>query len=191
MLKLLIRSALIAIAVASAFSLQVRAADLKGFVYPCPERQGMCFWHKAVFDPPKGWMENESWTQRYKAAVLFPAGGQGRDKPMMYVRAHQGDKDQTIESYAAGAQDRWRKRVPDTVIESLPDVERPGKQAIKLFLYKNPSVPDQAFELTAFMKDADNNNPDAIFFLQAVLVAPNSKELEKARPAFMEVLKRL
>lgn len=168
-----------------------QSAELKGFVYQCPERQGMCFWHKAVFDPPKGWLENEAWTNRYKAAVLFPKGDQSRDKPMMYVRAHHGDKDQTIENYAAGAQERWRTKVADTVIEPLPDVERPGKPTIKVFLYKNPSTPDQAFELTAFMKDIDAKNPGETYFFQAVLIAPNAKVLEKAKPAFMDVLKRL
>src|SRR5262245_29130081 len=72
-----------------------RGAALKGYIELCDKV--MCPWHKVVFQPPKGWVEDESWTQRYKAVVLFPDGKNDRSKPMMYVRAHHGDADLALE----------------------------------------------------------------------------------------------
>lgn len=172
----------------------VIAAELQGYVYKCPDREGMCYWHKASVSPPKGWREDEAWTQRYKALVMFPSGDKSRSKPMMYVRAHHGDRELKIEDYIGTAQQRWKQRVPDSTIAAQPDVERAGKPTLKVFLYKNPSIPEQAFELTAFMKDisnAPNTSQADMYFFQAVLVAPNAKELEKAKPAFYELLGRL
>ena len=167
-------------------------AELKGFVYPCEEK--MCFWHKAVFAPPKGWREDEAWTRRYKAAVLFPESGASRSDPMIYVRAHVGQRDLDIADYVRGAQERWKQERPDSTIEPQPDVVRPGKPTLKVFLYRNPSTPDQAFELTAFTKDnntAPNTNPADMYFFQAVLIAPSMRALEKAKPAFLDILGRL
>ncbi len=151
----------------------------------------MCFWHKAVVAAPKGWTEDEAWTQRYRALTLFPNGRKTKNDPMMYVRAHHGDKELSIEQYVAVAQERWKKRVPDSTIEPQPDLVRAGKPTLKVFLYKNPSVPEQAFELTAFMKDVDQANPKETYFFQAVLVSPSMSELEKAKAAFYDLLGRL
>ncbi|CAN0508632.1 unnamed protein product, partial [Phaeothamnion confervicola] len=132
------------------------AAQLKGYAWICPEKKEMCYWHKAVVAPPKGWTEDEAWTQRYKSLMMFPNGDRSRSKPVMYVRAHAGDKDLGIDAYIAVAQERWMKKVTDSTIEPLADFPRAGKPAFKVFLYKNPSQADQAFELTAFLKDTDN-----------------------------------
>lgn len=164
-------------------------AELKGFVYPCAEK--MCFWHKAVFATPKGWREDEGWTRRYKAAVLFPESGATRSDPMMYVRAHFGQRDLGIDEYVRGAQERWKQQNPASTIEPQADVVRPGKPTLKVFLYRNPSTPEQAFELTAFMKDnntAPDTNPADMYFFQAVLIAPSLSALEKAKPAFLDLL---
>lgn len=167
------------------------AAELKGYVWICPEKKEMCYWHKAVVAPPKGWAEDESWTQRYKAVVMFPNGDKSRSKPVMYVRAHAGDKDLSIDTYVRVAQERWQKKVTDNTIEPLADLPRAGKPTFKVYLYKNPSQPDQAFELTAFMKDTDNAHPEQPYFFQVVLSAPNKVLLDKAKAAFYDVLGRL
>lgn len=175
-------------------STSTQSAELKGYIYKCPDSPTMCYWHKAVVAPPTGWMENEPWTQRHRALTLLPNGENRRDLPLIYVRAHHGDKEQDLASYISIAQERWKKRQPDSTIEPLPDLERAGKPTLKMFLYKNPSIPEQAFELTAFMKDnnsAPDTNPADMYFFQAVLISPSMTELEKARPAFLELLRRL
>ncbi len=186
-------TAVLAIATAASVLLlapATEAAKLQGFAWMCQEKQ-LCHWHKAIVAPPKGWSEDESWTTRYKSMVMFPNGDKSRSKPVMYVRAHAGEADLPIENYASVAQVRWKKNLPDTTIEALPDFPRAGKPTIKVFLYKNPSQPDQAFELTAFLKDTDEANPKQHYFFQVVLSAPNRAQLDKAKSAFYDVLKRL
>jgi hypothetical protein len=167
------------------------AAKLQGYMLLGADNRGMSWWHKAVVVPPKGWVEDEAWTQRYKALVLFRNGDKSRSKPVMYVRAHSGDKDLALEKYIAVAQERWSKKVPDSVIEPLTDFERAGKQGLKVFLYKNPSQPEQAFELTAFMKDVDESHPQQTYFFQVVLASPTMQALDDAKPAFYELLGNL
>ena len=167
------------------------AAKLQGYMWLCGENKQMCWWHKAVVTPPKGWIEDEAWTQRYKSVVLFQNGDKSRSKPVMYVRAHSGDKDLDLQKYISVAQERWSKKVADSVIEPLADFERADKPGLKVFLYKNPSQPDQAFELTAFMKDVDAAHPQQTYFFQVVLSSPTLEALEAAKPAFYELLGNL
>lgn len=167
------------------------AARLQGYMWFCTDKKEMCWWHKAVVAPPKGWIEDEAWTKRYKAVVLFQNGDKSRSKPVMYVRAHSGDKDLALDKYISVAQERWSRKVPDSVIEPLADFERAGKPGLKVFLYKNPSQPEQAFELTAFMKDVDVTHPQQTYFFQVVLASPTMQALEGAKPAFYELLGNL
>src|SRR5262249_24585519 len=105
--------------------------------------------------------------------------------------AHHGEKDLNLDKYVAVAQERWKKHLPDSTIEALPDRERNGKPTFKVYLYKNPSQTDQAFELTGFTKDVDEANPQNTFFFQIVLSSPSMAELEKAKAAFYDVLDRM
>ena len=167
------------------------AAQLKGYVWNCPDKPAICWWHKAVVEPPKGWAENETWTMRYKALVMFPDGRNDKTKPVMYVRTHSGDKTLALDEYIRVAQERWKGRIPDSSIEPLADLDRAGKPGFKVYLYRNPSQPEQAFELTAFMKDVDAAHPEQTYFFQVVLSSPSMDELEKAKPAFYELLGKL
>jgi hypothetical protein len=167
------------------------AAGLKGFVWMCEEGKQLCFWHKAIVTPPKGWVEDEAWTRRYQAMVMFPDGNKSKSTPVMYVRAHVGEKDLDLEKYVSAAQEGWKHQVPDCTIEALSDFERRDKPTFKVYLYKNPSEPDHAFELTAFTKDVDVANPQNTFFFQIVLSSPDMAQIETAKPAFYDLLARL
>jgi hypothetical protein len=167
------------------------AAELKGYAWLCGEHNPICFWHKVVVTPPKGWIEDEAWTMRYRAVVLFENGDKSRKKPVMYLRTHNGDGALSLEKYIGVAQERWLKRLPDSSITPLADFERGGQPSFKVFLYKNPSQPDQAFELTAFMKGVDSAHPDQTYFFQIVLSSPSMEELERAKAAFYELLAKI
>lgn len=167
------------------------ASELKGYAWLCGENEGitrLCFWHKAVVTPPKGWIEDEAWTMRYQTVVLFENGDKSTAKPVMYLRTHHGDAALSLEKYISTAQERWLKGLPDSTIEPLADFERKGQPSFKVFLYKNPSQADQAFELTAFMKGVDSAHPDQTYFFQIVLSSPSVRELERTKSAFYELL---
>ena len=58
------------------------AAQIKGYARNCPEKNELCVWHKAVVTPPKGWVEDETWTQRYRRIVFFENGEQSSANPL-------------------------------------------------------------------------------------------------------------
>ena len=167
------------------------AADLKGYATPCPEKQQICVWFKPVAVLPKGWTEDEEWSYRYKALFLFQNGDRSTDKPVMYVHLRGAKKNETLEQFIEEAQKAWKGQKKGSTIEKLADFERGNKPSFKVFLYKNPSVPEQAFELTAFMQDQDSANPSRTYFFEAVLICPNKEELERAKPAFYELIASL
>lgn len=175
----------------AAFSGAYAAAHLKGYARNCIEANELCVWHKAVVAPPKGWIEDEGWTARYQRLTLFENGDKSPDKPLIYLRAHRGDNALVLEDYIRVAQKRWRENAVKSSIEALPDFERKGKPAFKMYLYKNPAIPDQAFELTAFTKDVDAEHPQETYFFLAVLSSPSMEEVERAKPAFYELLSNL
>lgn len=169
---------------------QPRASELDGILVPCGTN-AMCPWVKTKAEPPKGWTEDKEWTERYQAVFFFEGGDQSESKPLIYVRTHLAEGEIGLDDYVKDAQAKWREQHDDSTIEPQPDVTRAGKPALKVFLYKNPSVPDQAFELTAFVKDTDPSHGNRAYFQQAVLVAPSQETLDAARPAFLELLGRL
>lgn len=166
------------------------AARLQGHLEMC-ENQRLCPWYEAQVMPPQGWVTDKEWTGRYKAVMMFPGGRKDKSTSLMYVRAHQGEPALTLEDYIKGAQQKWSQRNKDSKIEKVDDLAREGKPTISVYYYRNPSVADQGYELTAFMKDTSPDYKDATFFFQIVLSAPSKKELDKARPAFFELLKGL
>jgi hypothetical protein len=170
----------------------VSAAELTGSFTACPEKQQLCLWLKPVVTLPKGWIEDEEWSNRYKWLFLFENGDRSTDKPLMYLQVKPPSKNQTLEEYIENVEKYWKTRNRGSTIERLADFERKNKPTFKVFLYKNPSNPEQAFELTAFTEDVDTAHPGArTYFFQAVLVSPNKKELERTKAAFYELLANL
>jgi hypothetical protein len=165
--------------------------EVKSYDWECSEATQVCSWREAVVTPPKGWIEDEGWTRHYQALVLFENGDKSVKKPVMFLRAHNGDGELTLEEYIGVAQDRLKKRASDASIEPLPDFKRAGKPSFKVFLYKKPSAPDQEFELIAFVKDTGAADPQESHFFQAVLSSPSMEEIERAKPAFYELLRNL
>ncbi|MGE3247780.1 MAG: hypothetical protein AB7F96_09525 [Beijerinckiaceae bacterium] len=176
------------VAMAALAGAGVRAAEVKPQYYIRGNQTGV--WYKSSVKLPKGWVENTAWSQRYERVVLFENGDNSSAKPFMYVRVHPGPEI-ALETYIRTAQQRWLARLKDTTIEQLPDVANAGASPIKLYLYRNPSAPSQAFELTAFMKDAAGRHGGKPMFFQIVLAAPTQSELDRARPALMELLRNL
>jgi hypothetical protein len=192
-IRALVRRSVLTLVLGSAAAFHVSAAELKGYgaVGRCPEKQQICFWVKAVVTPPKGWIEDEDWGFRYRNLFLFENGDQSTNKPLMYLQAQPAGKDDTLEKYIENVEKSWKASNPDNTIERLADFERKNKPAFKVFLYRNPSNPEQAFELTAFTRDVDAANPERTYTFQAVLVSPDEKELERTKAAFYELLANL
>lgn len=186
----LIAGSAVLAALAFATSVATTASDLDGILVPCGENR-MCPWVKTKAEAPKGWVEDKEWTERYQSVFFFEGGDQGKDKPVIYVRTHLANASIELGPYIADAQKQWRGSHKQTKIEPQADITRAGKPAFKVFLYKNPTVKDQAFELTAFTKDTDPSHGNATYFQQAVLIAPTQAVLDAARPAFEELLGRL
>jgi hypothetical protein len=182
-------SALMLSAVLSLAGVPVHASDLDGILVPCGKNK-MCPWVKTKAEPPKGWVEDKEWTERYQAVLFFLGGDQSDDKPLIYVRTLLAEPSMGLDAYIKNAQSRW-KNDHASAIEPQPDVKRNGKPTFKVFLYKNPSVKNQAFELTAFTGDRDPSHGNRAYFQEAVLVAPNQATLAEARAAFEELLQRL
>lgn len=166
------------------------ASELDGILEPCGDNR-MCPWVKTKAEAPKGWAEDKEWTERYKAVFFFEGGDQSKDKPVLYVRTHLAEASIDLDAYIKQAQAGWKGDHKASKIEPQPGLQRDGKPAFKVFLYKNPAVKDQAFELTAFTKDTDPSHGNSTYFQQVVLVAPTRAVLDAARPAFEDLLRRL
>jgi hypothetical protein len=117
------------------------AAEIKGCAWLCGESNRICFWHMAVVTPPKGWVQDEAWTIRHQAAVLFENGDKSAKKPVMYLRTHSGDGSLSLERYISVAHERWLKHLPDSSIVPLADFKRKGQPPFKVFLHLSQTKP--------------------------------------------------
>lgn len=190
-IRTLARLSFLTLALGAAAASFASAAELKGWATPCPEKQQICFWVKAAVTPPKGWIEDEDWGFRYHSLFLFENGDHSDTKPVMYLTAHTHKKDETLEQFIQEGQIGWKGCHRERTIEKLADFERKNKPTFKVFLYKNPANPEQAFELTAFTQDLDAAHPERNYFFEAVLISPDKEQLERSKAAFYELLANL
>lgn len=189
MTRRLLRPAAAAMMLLAVSAAPGHATRIQGHLVDCGGK--MCPWFQAIVDAPKGWGLDKDESLRHRVAIYFPEGPDDPAKGVMYIKAAREWEKQPLDGFIAGAQEEWLKVNPTSKVERLEDVRRDGKPAIQLYLYRNPSQPRQAFELTAFVKISDNSYQEANYFLQAVLSAPSMQAIDAARPAFMELLQRL
>ena len=189
--RALARLSFLTFALSCAAAFQASAAEMKGYGEVCSGKNQICFWLKPVVALPKGWVEDEEWSHRYHSLFLFENGDTSKDKPVIYIHAEGHLKEQTLEQFIELYQTGWKKSQKDRTIERLADFERKNKPTFKVFLYGNPSNPEQAFELTAFTEDVDTAHPGRTYFFEAVLIAPSKEELERTKAAFYELLANL
>jgi hypothetical protein len=120
----------------------------------------MCPWFEAVVTPPKGWTASKNETHINRVALMFPGAKVDYSGAVMYVKTTFDGDNQPLAGFIAAAQSRWKASHADFTAEKLADFKRAGKPDCTVYLYKNPSMPQQAFELTAFVKDADPAQKD-------------------------------
>ena len=139
--RALARLSFLTLALGCAAAVHASAAELKGYAVPCPEKHQICFWGKPAVTPPKGWIEDEDWSNRYHALFLFENGDNSTDKPVMYIHAEAPRKGDTLEQFIEAGQKDWKARQKDRSIEKLADFERKNKPSFKVFLYRESFNP--------------------------------------------------
>ncbi len=150
-----------------------------------------CPWFEAAVTPPKGWTISKNETHINRVALMFPGAKVDYSGAVMYVKTTFDGDNQALADFIATAQKRWKASHADFTAEKLADFKRDGKPDCTVYLYKNPSMPQQAFELTAFVKDTDPAHKDQNFVFQAVMTAPAMKMIEENKAAFYELLRGL
>jgi hypothetical protein len=167
------------------------AAEIQKLMQPCPQQQKLCPWFKAVVAPPPSWTEDKEFGSSHFITALFPDKAElGPDEPLIYAQASLHRDRQTLEQNIAQNQGIWRQKEPRANITPLPDVARgAGKAPFKVFLYENPTHPQQAFETIAFTLEKE---PDGSHYIITIVdTASNRKAIDASHDAFLAVLRQL
>lgn len=167
-----------------------RAANIERFLTMCENKQ-LCPWFLAVVKVPKGWRLLKEESKESKVQMLLPKGEPNPEQPLIYIKARHDPDNQDVEDFATRSQKLWLEKLPDSTVERLADFEREAKPKFLVYMYRNPSQPSQAFELTAFTRDSDSEHPEEHYVFQAVLTASSMQAVEEAKAAFFEVLQSL
>jgi hypothetical protein len=166
------------------------SAAVRKMMSMCPQSK-MCAWLHADVTPPKGWVEDKDYGQRNKVTMLVLDKPElAVEDPMIYVQTGLRAKPQTLDENIKANQDIWRKSEPTVRIIALGTVARAGgKEPFKLFLYENPTRPQQAFEKIAFTFDTQPNGDVYVFTI--VDTAASRKAIDDSNGAFQAVLSGL
>lgn len=166
----------------------VAQAEVQKFMAPCDGK--LCPYFRIALTAPKGWVLDEEATKTYKVQILVPKGKTYDNAPaLIYVQVfYRRDKQQSLASFAETSNARWRAKVKDAKITSLPAVERAnGKQGFLRFAFENPGNRQQPYELGAFGIDSDKDGNE--FVLDVVMTAVNKTALDGAKKDYIAFLK--
>ena len=166
------------------------AAEIKKNMTTCPG-QKLCAWFQSTVTPPAGWIEDQEAGERNRVTMLTPDKPElAASDPLIYVQTSYQSGAETLDAIIAGNQALWRKSEPKgsiTPAGAAPRAE--GKEPFKLFLYENPTRPQQAFEAIGSAFETLPNGER--YFLTVVDTAASKAALEQSKDAFLAVMKGL
>jgi hypothetical protein len=179
--------ALIAAAAFASLSPMSASAEIRKMAVIC-EGQKLCPWFQSSVVPPKGWVEDKAMGAQHFVTMLVPDKKQlGPEDPFIYVQTSYHRDQQTLDENVKMNQDIWRKSEPKVRITPLGTAARgAGKEPFQVFLYENPTHPQQAFEKMAFTSE---KQPDGSHYIVTVVdTAGNRKAIDDSSAAFQAVL---
>jgi hypothetical protein len=156
MFKLLrpLASGLAAAAALASLASPLASAEIQKMMLVCQSGK-LCPWFQARVAPPKGWVEDKDAGAKHFVEMFLPDKKDvGESDPLIYVQTSYHRDQQTLAENVKMNQDLWRKSEPKVRVTALPSVPRgAGKEPFQVFLYENPSHPEQAFEKMAYGLD--------------------------------------
>jgi hypothetical protein len=183
-------ASLIAAVLASLATAGGASAEVKKMMSKCPG-QKLCAWYLSTVTPPKGWVLDSDSGERNQVTILLPDKDDlDFNDPMIYVQTSLEPGPDTLDAIIAVNQAQWRKREPKVSITPAGTVPRAsGAEAFKLFLYRNPDKPKQAFETVAYGFAIQPNGER--YFLTVVDTAASKAAIDRSNDDFLAVLKGL
>ncbi len=166
------------------------SAEVKKLMSMCPG-QKLCAWFQSTAAPPKGWVEDKDAGAQNHLTILLPDKDDvDFNDPMIYVQTSYEPGTATLEAIIAVNQAQWRSEEPKGSIAPIGTAPRAGGEApFKLFLYRNPDKPKQAFEAIAYGFTTTPNGER--YFLTVVDTAANQAAIDKSSDDFHAVLRGL
>jgi len=156
----------------------------------CPG-QKLCAWFQSTVTPPKGWVEDKGAGEQNHVTILLPDKDDvDFNDPMIYVQTSYEPGPDTLEAIIAVNQAQWRKQEPKGSMTPIGTAPRAnGAAPFKLFLYRNPDQPKQAFETIAYGFTTLPNGER--YFLTVVDTAADKAAIDKSNDDFLALLKGL
>jgi len=163
------------------------SADVRKMMVMCPG-QKLCAWYQSTVKAPKGWVEDKTLGEQHLVTMFTPDKPElGPADPLIYVQTSPHLGPQTLDENIKKNQDLWRKSEPQARITPMGTVARGGgKEPFQVFLYENPTRPQQAFEKIAF---ALEKQPEGgVYILTVVDTASTRRAIDESNDAFLAVL---
>jgi hypothetical protein len=186
-----IRAAAVFVFVLAAFATPGGAsAEVKKLMSMCPGQE-LCAWFQSTVTPPKGWVEDKAAGEQNHVTILLPDKEDvDFNDPMIYVQTSYEPGTAALDAIIAVNQTQWRKEEPKGSITPAGTAPRAnGAEPFKLFLYRNPDKPKQAFETIAYGFTTLPNGER--YFLTIVDTAAAKAAIDRSKDDFMAVLNGL
>jgi len=183
-------AALATVVLASFARAGAATAEVKKMMSMCPG-QKLCAWYQSTVTPPKGWVEDKDAGEQNHVTILLPDKNDvDFNDPMIYVQTSLEPGPDTLGAIVAVNQSQWRKQEPRGSITPIWSAPRAsGAEPFKLFLYRNPDQPKQAFETIAYGFAVQPNGER--YFLTVVDTAASKAAIDKSNDDFLAALKGL
>jgi hypothetical protein len=185
-LKSMLRSTLLAMALASLAVMPLAAAGVEGAVGKGDRED--CAYARAA-PVPAGWMHDAEAEEKLRLLVVLVRNGQSflANDGHILVTVSRLPVTRSIEDFIAADQNGFRLHYPGLRIVPEPDVARAsGRGVFKVFLYEKPSVPAQRYDRIATTLATDAAGTRCVVDIS--LSAPSMSALEAADASFREIL---
>ncbi len=174
---------IVAVALATVGTAGGASAEVKKLMTMCPG-QKLCAWFQSTATPPKGWVEDKDAREQNHVTILLPDKDDvDFNDPMIYVQTSLEPGPDTLDAIIAVNQAQWLMQEPKGSIAPI------GAAPFKLFLYRNPDKPRQAFETIAYGFATPPSGER--YFLTIVDTAANKAAIDRSTDDFLTALKGL
>lgn len=148
---------------------------------------GVCPYFEASLLAPDGWEVDKTASQAYRTRFLVEEGKTFHNSSaVIYAKAVWNGDSKLLQELIDGHINDWQQRNLGTEVQFLEKIENAYLDEFELFVFENPELTSQPYEIVAFAMDFDDEGNE--YWLTVVLTGKTKEDVQKYKKVYSTIL---